>query len=167
MKYSSSCTFSALAMICIFLVASCKTNSSQQSEDELYYYPEKNVYFDIKNAKYYYSLDSTASWDSLTFNGTDYGLTLGERIAVNMPPGNAWENNDADRKTYNGIILNVVNTRTILLAKQDSINRQRPRIIIKPKTNVDQEEVVNDKEEPPKRGLKKFFNKLFGKKKAE
>ncbi len=167
MKYSSSRTFSALALVSIFLMASCKTNSSQQSEDELYYFPEKNVYFDIKNAKYYYSLDSTASWDSLTFNGKDYGSTLGEKIAIKMPPGNAWENNNADRKTYNGIILNVVNSRTILLAKQDSINRQRPRIIIKTKNDIDPEEDLKVEEEPPKKGLKKFFNKLFGKKKKE
>jgi len=159
--------FSACALICVFLIASCKTNSSLQAEDELYYFPDKNVYFDVKNAKYYYSLDSTASWDSLTFNDKDYGSTLGERIAIKMPPGNAWENNNADRKTYNGIILNVVNSRTILLAKQDSINRQKPRIIIKPKTDTDPEEDVKVEEEPQKRGLKKFFNKLFGKKKKE
>lgn len=141
--------------------ASCINNSGPQEDDELYYFPDKNVYYDVRKAHYYYSLDGLKTWDSLAFNGTDYGKALGIRIPVQRPGEQAWANNDSLRKVHNGVVLNMVNGRTLWIQKRDSLKNIKPVVVSKARPEV----VEDEPEEAPKKGLKKFFNKIFGKKK--
>lgn len=163
MKVKLSSIYITLSCTLLIIVSSCRQDSSLR-EDDLFYFPEKNVYYDERNEQYYYSLDGLRSWDSLAFNEADYGKTLGLKVPVRRAGSVAWANNDSDRKVHNGIILNLVNSQTLSMQRQDSLKRIRPVVTSKPKP-VGVQEVAE--EEPPKKGLKKFFNKIFGKKKPK
>ncbi|MEP7109291.1 MAG: hypothetical protein ABI760_14960 [Ferruginibacter sp.] len=137
---------------------SCNRNNKSAVENVVYYYPEKNIYYDKQQAKYYYSLDGAMSWDSMTFNGAGYGAVLGVKLPIKKTGDNVWVNNESHRKEFKGVLLNIVNVRTISLSKVDSIKKLNRVVIIKARPEVIEKE-------PPEKGLKKFFNKLFGKKK--
>jgi len=153
-----------LVLCSIVTLFSCKRKDSSATENDLYYFPEKNIYYDVKTANYYYSLDSARSWDSMNYTGADFGAALGAKISLKKKGKNPWSNNDSLRKVYHGRVLNLVNHRTSLIARADSLSRIKPIVVIKPKS-TGKEDTVEVQEEPPKKGLKKFFNKLFGKKK--
>lgn len=162
MKFGLWLFYSFLLIMALYI--SCKRNN-KTPEDDFFYYPAKNVYYDSKKAVYYYSLDSARAWDSMVYKGYDYGLVLGAKIPVKRPSTNAWLQNDSHRKEYNGTVLNIVNNRTIPVGKIDSINKIKPKRVLKPRPAEVIEEVKE--EQPPKKGLKKFFNKIFGKKKKK
>lgn len=151
-------------MLCfVVVIFSCKRNSSSSKEIDLYYFPEKNAYYDVKTTSYYYSLDNAKTWDSMIYSGINFGAALGAKIPLKKHGRYAWSKNDSIRKVHRGRALNLVNTRTLLLVRADSLSRVKPIVVVKSKP-VEKEEVQKE-EEPPKKGLKKFFNKLFGKKK--
>ncbi|MEO6732541.1 MAG: hypothetical protein ABIN01_15080 [Ferruginibacter sp.] len=146
---------------------SCKTNNggngdsdSTVAQDVIYYFPEKNIYYDSQRANYYYSLDGTRSWDSLQYKGPAYGAVLGSKVAIERTENNIWANNEFHRQQHNGVLLNIINKQTVAISKADSISKSKPFEKVKPVTTVKEEA-----DEEPKKGLKKFFNKLFGKKK--
>lgn len=153
--------------VCIIaFAAGCTPGTGSSEKYEVYYFPEKNAYYDLRTTSYYYSLDSAATWDSLKYQGSDYGAALGAKVALDNQPLLPFANNDSHRKTYNGILLNLVNSRTRLLAWQDSLKRLRPVPMAKVKEIREEgQEVPEESEEKPKKGIKKFFDKIFGKKK--
>lgn len=163
MKYYYTIIFTALFSLYFFTGLSCKSNKSQLPEDTFYYFPEKNIYYDINRSNYYYSLDSAKSWDSLAFDGKDFGSALGTKIPVSRPDNVPWAKNDSHRRAYKGVLINLVNSQTLLLAKEDSLRRMPPVAVTKPRPL----EVKEIAEEAPKKGLKRFFNRLFGKKKPK
>ncbi|MBC7889855.1 MAG: hypothetical protein H7Z13_18420 [Ferruginibacter sp.] len=161
MKFGSSLTVSVLFVSLIAPGFSCKRNNNNASEDVVYYYPAKNIYYDSRHLNYYYSLDSARSWDSLAFKGSGYGSALGQEISLQRTGNNVWANNEAHRKAYNGVLLNIINNRTIAISRADSLNK------LKIARAAKIEPAVIEKEAPPKKRLNKFFNKLFGKKKKQ
>ena len=155
---------SASASLLTFMTAgfSCQRNNSKEVEDAVYYFPAKNVYYDTRQYKYYYSMNGGKSWDSMDYNGAGIGTALGPKVSVERTTENIWMNNEQDRKTYNGVLLNTVNNKTTLIAKTDSMSKIKPVKPVGKKSMVDQ---ADNNEPPPKKGLKKLFNNLFGKKK--
>ena len=140
------------------IILSCNLNSNSQAEYGLYYFPDKNIYYDSLQTKYYYSLNGARSWDSTVYNAPAFGNALGRKILIEKVNGNVWKDNVNHRKQYNGVLLNIINDYTILLTKVDSIDRNKPVLFNKKK------HVNNKKEEEPKKGFKKFLEKIFGKK---
>ncbi|MEO6549489.1 MAG: hypothetical protein ABIN94_15915 [Ferruginibacter sp.] len=143
---------------------SCQQSVGRIAEDVVYYYPEKNIYYDSQLSRYYYSLDGARSWDSMNYKSTSFGQVLGPRFSIQRSSDKIWQKNELHRQEYKGVLLNVINERTIQLAREDSANKNRKPVIAKtmPKPVEKETETI---EEPVQRGLKKFFNKLFGKKK--
>jgi len=160
MKFNSSFAIITFFLSFIISVFSCRSNTRVPG-DIVYYYPQKNVYYDSLRSNYYYSLNGGVAWDSMYFaGGLAQRTALGPGIAIKRTGDSIWLKNALHRKTYNGLRLNVVNNYTIALSKADRINRLKA--IVKAETQP----VVEEKEEPaPEKGLKKFFRKIFGKKK--
>ncbi|MDO9373069.1 MAG: hypothetical protein Q7T76_01560 [Ferruginibacter sp.] len=156
---------SVLMLFLVFVGVGCKSDPTETSGEEVYYFPEKNTYYDTRTASYYYSLDSAKTWDSLEYSANDYGSVMGARIALKDQPVSPYLKNADHRKAYDGILLNVVNSRTGLLARADSIKKIKPVLVAKPKETIIAEEEAEVTEAKPQKGIKKFFNKLFGKKK--
>ncbi|CAN5707846.1 hypothetical protein BH11BAC3_BH11BAC3_30170 [soil metagenome] len=164
MKFNLFFIFSALAMLAA-TGFSCKQNMLSK-EDGFYYFPEKNIYYDEGKTTYYYSLNGGKSWDSTKQAGNNDIAVLGAKVSLTRPEQHPWANNDSDLIAYHGVSLNVINARTNLLATEDSLSRIKPEIIPEPQQDPT---VVQDDEEnnPPKKGLRKFFDKIFGKKKPK
>lgn len=160
MKFSTTFTVTVLYLCLVAVNTSCRGKNAQQPND-LFYYPAKNVYYDSQQAMFYYSLNGAGSWDSVPAGQSLPAGILGERVPIQRTGENVWAANEDDRKKYNGTLINIVNDATLSLTRADSMRRVKAIIAAKPK----QDEPVVEKEEPPKKGLKKFFNKLFGKKK--
>ena len=159
-----SLMLSASASLLFFMAVSfsCQGDKSNEAEeDAVYYFPEKNVYYDTRESRYYYSLNGGGSWDSMNYKGTTFGTALGPKITINRTEENIWANNEQDRQKHNGVLLNTINSRTILIVKNDSTSKTKKIIIAGKKA------VLAENEPPPKKGLKKFINNLFGKKKKQ
>ena len=159
MKFRLSCTIIVFFLSYIVFEVSCKRNDGDTAENIIYYYPEKNIYYDSLRSKYYYSLDGAKTWDSMTFKAHGFGTTLGSKVPINRTENSVWINNESHRKKYNGVLFNIINSYTISLARADRINKLKA--VVKTETQPK----VTEKESAPEKGLKKFFNKLFGKKK--
>ncbi len=162
--------FSILFIFCVlvFMIVTgfaCKQNMLSD-ENGFYYFPEKNIYYDAKKTTYYYSLNGGQSWDSSTMADNAALTVLGTKISVTKPAQQPWTNNDSDLIAYHGNSLNVVNAQTILMTTQDSLSRIIPEIL--PELQQDPAVVKGEKEEdPPKKGLRKLIDKIFGKKKPK
>lgn len=146
-------------------ISSCKNEPDSTIKSDFYYFPEKNVYYDAQDTRYYYSLDDGKTWDSLTVNADNNGTALGQKVAMKRPDTFAWANNDADIKTYRGNQLNIINPATMMLAKKDSISKVKPVVVYKPITEEQPKPAAQEDNAP--KGLKKVLNKLFGKKKRK
>ena len=140
------------------VIFSCNSNSNSQADYGLYYFPDKNIYYDSLQTKFYYSLNGARSWDSTVYTAPTFGNALGRKILIEKVNGNVWKDNVNHRKQYNGVLLNIINDYTILLTRVDSIDRNKPVVPIKKK------HINTKKEEEPKKGFKKFLEKIFGKK---
>ncbi|MEP7144126.1 MAG: hypothetical protein ABI707_14685 [Ferruginibacter sp.] len=160
MKFSSSFIATVLFLSFIATFFSCYRNNNSITEDVVYYYPEKNTYYDSLQSNYYYSLDGAKTWDSMAFNTTGFGAALGPRVSIERMEDSVWAHNESHRKKYKGVLLNVITSRTIALLKADRINKLKA--IVKRET---QPVVIEKKDTVAEKGLKKFFHKLFGKKK--
>ena len=152
MKFNSPFAIITFFLSFMISVFSCRSNTDQAPGDIVYYYPQKNVYYDSLRSNYYYSLNGGLAWDSMYFAGSPaQRMALGPGIAIKRTGDSIWLNNVQHRKTYNGQRLNVVNNYTIALSKAERINRLKA--IVKAETQP----VVEEKEEPaPEKGLKKF-----------
>ena len=163
MKFSTTFTVTVLYLCLWVVIGACSSNETAPASDEtaeLYYYPAKNIYLDEERRYYYYSLDGGTTWDSVMSKGADANNALGNRVPVMRGEGATWSNNETDRRKHNGLQLNIINDYTIALSKTDSIKRVKSMVTTKPAVAKVKEEAA-----PPKKGIKKFFNKIFGKKK--
>lgn len=138
---------------------SCQNNNNQEDNEkyEFYYYPKKNVYYDLDKKTFFYSLNGGKTWDSSINLSEKEPLTLGEKIIIYSSDYNIYKDNTAHRESYNGKLYNIADTDTAsTLAKQEVTER---RLIKKSTTEVKPKE----EEDKPKKGLKKLFDKIFGK----
>jgi hypothetical protein len=142
----------AICIIGCFII-SCKDFDFNQPGDKYYYYPSKNVYYDVKRSNFLYSLDSGKTWVCLfcVFGERGFG---GFSVTVYNTTGEVWKDNEAHRKLYNGTVLNVIN--------EASLRVPEPKKIVARNTSKSPKE---PEKKERKRPIKRFFQKLFGKKK--
>jgi predicted glycosyltransferase len=135
---------------------SCGTNNQQEENEgyQFYYYPQKNVYYEVEKKLFYYSLNGGKSWDSITSILNDEPATLGEKVIIYSADNNVYKDNAAHRKLYNGRLFNIVDPDTSFAAAVPEVSERKVQKKRTPEVKP---------EEEPIRGLKKFLNKLFGK----
>lgn len=123
-----------------------------QKEYEFYYYPEKNIYYDVVNKEYIYSLDGGQTWDSLFVAAEKEPATLGTKRILHSNQHSIWLNNAEHIQQFNGRAVNVLASDTT--ASNQALVAERK--IKKTVTTQPQ------KKEPEKKPG--FFKRLFGKK---
>jgi hypothetical protein len=140
-----------------FFIISCENLDFQHPGDKYYYYPEKNVYYDINRSNFLYSLDSGKTWDSL-YSEKPAPAIVGKREIVYNTTGEVWKDNEAHRRLYNGTALNIINDESL----------KAPAPAAKKMTAKNTSKSINEPEKKErKRPIKRFFQKLFGKKKPD
>lgn len=138
-------------------ITSCKSNS-KDSEAGFYYYPLKNVYYDLEKKIFLYSLDSAKTWRSVANASSDEPVTLGEKVILNKTGGEVFKNNEEHRKLYAGKLFHIIKSDTTLSTSPEVTERkdlEATRIASARSNNL---------KGKPKKGIKKFFEKIFGKK---
>ena len=141
---------------CIFLAAvglfSCGSNALIPKGDAFYYYPSKNVYYHVGDSNFIYSLDSGKTWDSMRVPVPEPAI-FGDRETIYSDDVAIWKYNDAHREKYNGKLLNIIN--------EESLKVPEPEPEPSDAIAANEEE---EQQKEKKRPIKRFFQKLFGKK---
>lgn len=146
-----------LIIFLLFLLVSCMVipscNSITQKKFEFFYYPASNVYYDVTNSVYLYSLDGGKTWDSLnTKTNKEPAIPGGKQVIYSTTP-EIWEENAEHLKQYNGHVMNITGN--------DS-NTSNETLVAERKTKKAKAPVTNTNEKPEKKPG--FFKRLFGKK---
>lgn len=140
--------FLFISIFCV-LIFSC--DSITPKKFEFYYYPSRNVYYDVGNARYLYSLDAGESWDTLYSKNKTEPATLGEKHIIYSTNIDICADNAQHIQQYNGKAVSIAT---------DSSNTQSSTVadrkIKKPKSIT-----TNAEKKEKKPG---FFKRLFGKK---
>ncbi|MDB5249384.1 MAG: hypothetical protein JWQ40_3778 [Segetibacter sp.] len=134
---------------------SCKGNSETIS-NRFYYYPQKNVYYDLGKKNFLYSLDGGKTWKSVENpTGREPG-TLGERVVLENTDNQVYNSNEDHRKAYGGILYNISSGDTSSLNNMSVTERKE--------SQASRTAAGKRGDAKPKKGIKKLFDRIFGKK---
>lgn len=137
----------SLIIYCAIII-SC--NNLQPKQFEFFYYPSRNVYYDVTNSQYLYSLDGGTTWDSLKTKMNGDPATLGAKQIVYSTSPSIWLENAQHRSQFNGKVINI-NSDTTLSDKDLAAERK-----------IKKAQVATTTKQPEKK--RSFFQRLFGKK---
>ena len=136
--------------LCSVIILSC--NDTTPKKFEFYYYPSRNVYYDVTNSLYLYSLDGGKTWDSLQVNSNKEPATLGTKRIVYSTSHDVWKDNAQHIHEFNGQVINITGNDSSSLQTDLAADRKMK----KAKTPA-----INTPKPEKKPG---FFKRLFGKK---
>jgi hypothetical protein len=128
-------------------------NNIAQKKFEFFYYPQLNVYFDVANNQYFFSLDGGKTWDSVYSRINYEPSILGDRQILYSTAHAIWDNNEQHLKQYNGHSINIIDEDTVVITHDEVADRKIKKI--KP--------VLTDSNKQPEK-KPGFFQRLFGKK---
>ena len=140
----------------IILHTSCN-NAEEKKEAEFYYYPKANVYYDLSGKLYYYSLNGGETWNGMADSIGSPPASLGEKVVIHSASDSVWKENETHRKLYSGVLYNVAPFEDSSAASVASPVSERKSLRKPSRTQAPVAE--------RKRPLKKFFQKIFGKRK--
>lgn len=126
-------------------------NAGSSKKFEFYYYPDRNIYYDVANAEFVYSVNGGKTWETFKKELGKDPATLGSREIIYSDSQQPWNNNAADIEKYKGKIFSVSDEDTT--AKADAASDKK--ITKKTESSTDKKK----KEKKPG-----FFKRLFGKK---
>lgn len=139
-------------LVCSAVLLSC--NSFTEKRFEFFYYPAKNIYYDVSGKFFLYSLDGGNHWDSVKATTTAEPAILGNKEIIYSPTPDVWLQNDAHVKQYNARVVNIAGVDTGLSDEESVAERKTKKVRIATNT-----ETTKEPEKKPG-----FFKRLFGKK---
>jgi len=155
-----------ITLLCKILIAGVGSSTALACNNihndpafEFYYYPARNVYYDVSNARYIYSLNGGRTWDTLYKKAEAGSPTLGKKEIIYSQVANPWDSNDVHIKRYEGYLLDLpsIDSNT---AEAIVVSERKPATKAKSVTASTKDNSENNKSEK-KPG---FFKRLFGKK---
>lgn len=144
-------------MICLS-VLSCSNNKAEQtapaSPSPIYYfYPKANVYFDTVNRDYVFLGSDGRTWTSEKEIPAAMQSMMDKSVLLDSFSSPVWKDNQNHRLIYSAVLY---------ASPEDTIERKpEPPPVAQAPDNGD------SGEKKEKKGLRKFLDKLFGKKKKE
>jgi hypothetical protein len=140
----------------LLLVGAIDPNKVKSSGKPVYYYPQSNVYFDTGNAIYtqFTEEDGWMQSENIT---EDLKNNLGTKAIIHNPSNPVWANNAEDRMLYS-IVLYAGDGNLLEKYRKDALASL-------PKKPVEKIQEPKKEDEKQKGGIRRFFDKLFGKKK--
>jgi len=135
------------------IISSC--DNLTQKKFEFFYYPARNVYYDVSGKLYLYSLDGGKTWDSAIATVAVEPSILGNKEIVYSTLPEVWMENDVHVKQYNGHVINIAGIDTGLSKLELAAERKAKKI----------REGTNTSNKTPEK-KPGFFKRLFGKKNA-
>lgn len=144
---------SALVII-LFLSFACNNNKAEKAitvapkppPPKYYFYPKANVYFDTINKNYIFLASDNKTWESVKQIPAAMQVMMDKNILIDTPSQPVWKDNERHKLIYSALLYaSPADTQANVAVKPE----------IKPES----------KPEKKKGGLKRFFDKIFGKKK--
>lgn len=134
---------------------SCNNEVASKKELQYYYFPKTNIYYDVAEANYIYSLDSGRSWQKVNnFKMNEPPLTLGGKIIISGNGEEIWKDNESHRSLYGGMLYNVITRDTSFLLADNAVKTTENK-----KSGYKSDSTISN---PKKK--RNFFQRLFGKK---
>lgn len=127
-------------------------NQDNQQKFEFYYYPYRNVYYDVANNLYLFSVDGGHTWDSIKATTDEQPATLGEKKVVYSATHAVWIDNNEHRHDFNGRLIDVTKTNNENTETNLAADRKAKQTVLATPAVKQQEKKLN------------FFQRLFGKK---
>jgi hypothetical protein len=149
-------------LILAFFAFSAVKPSKKEKQQAVYYYPQANVYHDLSENEYYFYHSEQKEWFATKKISSEQEASLGKKVSVGMVKP-AWKNNYQDRMIHS---VSLYGSAGILKQKyqEDSLKLFQRNDPIAASSSASVQENNPPAPEKPKKGLKKFFDRLFGKK---
>ena len=151
---------SYLLMIICFFCFACGDNQVKNTAvappppPKYFYYPKANVYFDTVNKDYIFLGSDGATWTSGKEIPAAMHSMMDKSVLLDTFSQPVWKDNQNHRLIYSAVLYRSPN---------DTVEKKPEPVAQKPVADVDTS--VEQKKE--KKGLRKFLDKLFGKKKKD
>ncbi len=143
-----------LGVFMFLIIMSCK-NTTKEPVFSFYYYPDQNLYYNVSNSNYLYSLNGGKSWDSTRLNAGSEPAIVGKKVLLTGNSPDIWKENASHRQTYNGVLLDF---ETEQISGDELADVSEKKIVLPKRKEVEQIEITRPRKD-------NFFNKLFRKKK--
>jgi hypothetical protein len=147
--------------VCLAFVLIACNNKEAKIASVIYYYPKANMYYKVAEKSYIYSLDGGRTWLNITDTADKAPMTLGAKVLLTSTTDSIWKENEVHRKLYAGTLYNLTGKDT---AKVIAITKVTERKAVR-KSSKPKAKKVEEKETKRKKPIKKFFQKIFGKRK--
>ena len=146
-------------ILIFFLLTSCnpgtgegKTGEGQTATPQYYYFPKANVYIDSANKDYIFLANDGKTWQSAKQIPAAMQAMMDKNVLIENPSQPVWEDNENHRLVYSALLYATAN---------DTTRKETPRpISTQPKPSKD----TVAEAEKERKGLRKFFDKIFKKK---
>ena len=156
-----------LPVIILVLILACAAYmalrpAGKKEIGEVVYYPKANIYYSSGTGLFYYFDSNEKGWKEVKTLNEEQKLSLGQKALIPAPPDPVWANNEQDRLFYG---TGLYASRKDLREKfyEDSINSLTPKIVVQPEPLPGEKN--EQAEAKPKNKIRRFFDKLFGRKK--
>ena len=145
-----------LFLLCAAILFSC--NTITQKQFEFIYYPSRNVYYDVANKLYFYSLDGGNTWDSLQVTGANQPAIPGPQQTIYSTTPDILADNAQRIKQYNGNVIDITGNYSDSLNDELVAERKIKKVKATPAITASTGEEKKTEKKPG------FFKRLFGKK---
>jgi hypothetical protein len=125
-----------------------------------YYYPDKNIYYDVSHQRFLYSLDEARTWQTFAPPQNGDTATLGRKIVIAASDSVVYANNEAHRKLYGGSLYKYATENAAISVNTPEVTERKVPV---KKTLITPAKT----EEKQKKGIGKFIANLFGKHKKK
>lgn len=147
-------------MLLVIFCFACSNNEAEKKvvatpppppSPKFYFYPKANVYFDSVNKEYIFLGNDGKSWQSEKQIPAAMQALMDKNVLIDTPPQPVWKDNERHKLIYSAV----------LYASPSDTQ------MVKPLTPVVKEALPKTEVKKEKKGLGKFFNKIFGRKKKD
>lgn len=145
-----------------FLLVACNNKAEEGKPEspailppQYYYFPRANVYVDSANKDYLFLANDGKTWQTAKQIPAAMQVMMDKSVLIEKPTQPVWQDNENHRLVYSAL----------LYATASDTTRKAPP---KPKEAASKPAADSAKEAGKERkGLRKFFDKLFGKNKKD
>ena len=113
-----------------------------------YFFPKANVYFDSVNKDYLFLTNESKTWSTAKQIPDVMQSMMDKSVLIDSPSSPVWKDNQNHKLVYSALLY---------ASPNDTVENKAPPTVQKP---VSPEPVKKEK-----KGLRKFLDKIFGKKK--
>jgi len=116
---------------------------------QYYFFPRANVYFDSANKDYLFLGNDGKTWITQKQIPAVVQSLMDKSVFIDSPSQPVWKDNANHKLIYSAVLY---------ASPNDTVQKKEPKPVVKP---VDS----SAKKEEHKSGIRRFFDKIFGKKK--